>query len=127
MTTTQKMLFAATCLSLPIVAVALLAQLPAVPSEVTETSAAIVVTQEEFANLRLLGKTAVESGIATEYATSVWNRSLDVTIPSLLPNDAQQVADAICGKAGQTFVWNEHYTVRVFLPIGDRPAASCQI
>lgn len=72
-----------------------------------------------------MGEAAVESGIATSYSLSAWNRSLDINIGSMLPGDARTVANVACAtfrKAGIEF----YTTVRVFLVVGDRPAAVCQ-
>ena len=72
-----------------------------------------------------LGTILKQQGIITEYSLSSWNDSLDVTISSVLPEEARTVAETVCaGTAG----WKRSYDFRVFiLTSGDRPAAVCRL
>jgi hypothetical protein len=85
----------------------------------TESSA------DDVNNAYALGDAAVKSGLAVEYEVSGWHSRLDVNISSLLPGDARTVANALCTIARQKQTWQRPWTVRVFLTVGDRPAATC--
>ena len=80
---------------------------------------------DDLENARRLGELAVRTGLAVEYDVSGWNRRLDLSISSLLPGDARNIATAVCGTAREGR-WDQPWTVRVFLAVGDRPAAVCR-
>ena len=79
---------------------------------------------DDVENAYRLGELAVGTGLAVEYDVSGWNRRLDLSISSLLPGDARNIATALCGTAREGR-WDQPWTVRVFLAVGDRPAAVC--
>ena len=95
------------------------------------TSYATTTTYSSPSNLdmiRIIGKSTVQTGYATEYDVGVMGSYLDFTISSLLPGDARFVAETACGVARLKGLTATGWTVRVFLPIGgDRPAATCAI
>ena len=70
-----------------------------------------------------LGRAIVDTGYATEYRVGV--RTLNLTISSLLPGDARAIATAMCQAGAQQGLAG--WRVRVFLPVGDRPAAACGV
>lgn len=76
-------------------------------------------------NAFTLGEMGRLSGIATDYDVSGWHRRLDVYISSVLPGDAREVAEALCQVGTDRFEWERPWEVRVFLVVGERPAATC--
>jgi hypothetical protein len=52
--------------------------------------------------------------------------NLDLYLSSMLPGDARDMANAACMSAKQQRV-PSGWTVRAFLVVGDRPAATCRI
>jgi hypothetical protein len=91
------------------------------------SASAPAMQSDDVSRIYRLGEAAVRGGLATEYRVSGWGQTLDLTISSLLPGDARAIAAGVCA-AAQKDTWSDHWTVRVFLPIGgDRPAATCPI
>lgn len=78
-----------------------------------------------IARLRAAGELFKSEGLATEVSISGWNQKLDITVASLQPEDARSVAMTLCaalhGKVPPG------WSVRAYLPVGDRPAATCNI
>ncbi|MCH8347824.1 MAG: hypothetical protein IH901_04925 [Proteobacteria bacterium] len=81
---------------------------------------------QDVDNAFAIGEVAVASGVAVEYDISGWNQAIDITISSILPGDARLVADELC-KVARQLDWSTSWSIRVFLTIGDRPAAICRI
>jgi hypothetical protein len=71
-----------------------------------------------------IGQVVKDKGAATDFSVSGWNHYLDVNIGSMLPGDARDLADAMCG-AARGLSLKAQWTVRVFLVVGQRPAATC--
>ena len=89
------------------------------------TPVAATTTDVDAQWLAALSEIAVATGVAAEYEVSNWGSTLDVTISSLLPGDARELAQMLCHEAREHDV-DSGWTVRVFLPMGgDRPAATC--
>lgn len=78
-------------------------------------------------NAYKLGEAIKRAGFATEYDVSGWGSELDIHISSVLPGDARDVANATCQFGRENMVWQSPWTVRVFLVVGDRPAATCTV
>lgn len=72
-----------------------------------------------------LGAIMKTKGVVTAYELRIWGGTFDLTISSLLPGEARQIAALACDllrKQGLERAWE----VRVFLPTGgERPAATC--
>ena len=100
------------------------------PSKSYMTTSYAATTNSAPSNLDLLraiGKATVQTGYATDYDIKVFGNNIDFTISSLLPGDARFLATTVCGVALQKGLHAIGWTVRVFLPVGDRPAATCPI
>lgn len=68
------------------------------------------------------------TGIITTFDVSGWNRTFDLTIGSLLPGEARDLATTICyGDNDLASNVKGSWEVRVFLPVGERPAAVCNL
>jgi hypothetical protein len=76
-------------------------------------------------NVYRLGDAAKKAGLANDFKVSGWSKNLDLFIGSMLPGDARAVADGVC-QAARQMRWERPWNVRVFLVVGDRPAAACQ-
>lgn len=81
---------------------------------------------DDIEQIYALGKVAKELG-AVEYDVSGWHSRLDITISSVLPGDARRFLAGTCEELERKFSWESNWTVRVFLTVGDRPAAQCEI
>jgi hypothetical protein len=71
-----------------------------------------------------MGEAAKNAGIAIDYSVSGWHSYIDLNISSMLPGDARDVADSGCILA-RSLRWEHPWTIRVFLVVGERPAAQC--
>jgi hypothetical protein len=84
--------------------------------------------QEDVVVLRGVGDAVVKAGLASHYKLSISEWALDVYVPSLLTEDARLVATSTCAVAMEKKPKFERgWTVRGFLIVGDRPAATCAI
>lgn len=79
---------------------------------------------DDVDNAYKLAEAAKRSGLAVDYSISGWNSYIDLNISSMLPGDARTVASGVCQFARKQ-TWQHPWTVRVFLVVGDRPAAQC--
>lgn len=79
---------------------------------------------DDVENVYRLGEAAKAAGLAVGYSVSGWNQYLDINISSMLPGDAREVASGMCQYAHKQ-TWQRPWTIRVFLVVGERPAASC--
>jgi glycine/D-amino acid oxidase-like deaminating enzyme len=77
-------------------------------------------------NIHALGQAAQRTGAVNTYKTSGLRGQLDLYIGSMLPEDARVVATRSCD-AGSRKKFKNAWEVRVFLVVGDRPAATCTI
>jgi len=80
---------------------------------------------KDVENAYTIGQLAVSSGVAVEYDVSGWGQEIDITISSILPGDARLVADELC-KVARQLDWSYSWSIRVFLTVGERPAAVCR-
>ena len=63
------------------------------------TPVAATTTDVDARWLTALSEIAVGTGIAAEYDVDDWGHTLDVTISSLLPGDARELAQMLCQEA----------------------------
>jgi hypothetical protein len=93
-----------------------------IPPAQTQTT----TTANDAAPIYKLAAVLQASGAITDYKIGTWADQLDVWISSLLPGDAREVATAGCKLARQKFQSGGYSTLRVFLVVGDHPAATCR-
>lgn len=76
----------------------------------------------DIEQLQRIGDAFVAGGVATESDVSGWHQALRLTISSMLPGEARDIAQAICGrKLGLSKPW----AIEVYLVVGERPAGKC--
>jgi hypothetical protein len=82
---------------------------------------------DDINRAHVLGTAAVDTGHAVEYEVSIaCGRCLNLTISSVLPGDAREIASGMC-QAGRQMGFIDAWTIRVFLASGSsRPAAACK-
>lgn len=78
-------------------------------------------------NLYSIGKQLQAKGAITTYEVSGWHHRLDLNIGSLSPIEASSFAYSICEQAINSFQWTNTWKIRVFLIVGDKPAAQCDV
>ncbi|WP_413206991.1 hypothetical protein [Rhodospirillum sp. A1_3_36] len=80
---------------------------------------------QEIDILHAFGNNLVRMGHATEYDIGVFRHVMDVHTGYTSPAEARAVADGIC-LAGRGRL-HRGWTVRVYLVVGDRPSAQCEM
>lgn len=81
---------------------------------------------DDVEKVYILGETAKKTGLITGYKVSGWSQSLDLYVGSNYPSDARAVAEAVCKAAKENARFENPWDVRVFLIVGERPAAVCK-
>jgi hypothetical protein len=84
------------------------------------------VVADDVDNVYKLGEASKKMGVVNSYEVQGWGRKLDLHMGSNSPGDAKFLANVVCKTAKEKMIFSQSWEVRVFLIVGERPAAICK-